>query len=65
LLVPNLLAIDMYIEHPARTLNQLGIHVELFLDCCRQTGGLGKIVSLRAILDGDGHDSLLNFIYNG
>ncbi len=58
-LVPDLLAVYVNVEHAARTFDQLGIHVELLLDRCRQTGGLGEIVSLRAVFDGDRHGILL------
>lgn len=55
MLAPDLLAVDMDIENSARAFDQLGIDAELFLDRSRQTGGLGKIISLRAILDRNGH----------
>ena len=54
-LTPNLFAVDVNVEHAAGALDQLGINAELLLDRSRQTGGLGKIISLRAIFDGDRH----------
>lgn len=52
---PNLLTVDMHVEHAARPLDELGRHVELLLDGFRQTGGAREVVSLRAVLDGDVH----------
>jgi hypothetical protein len=55
-LTPYRLAIHVHIENAAGALDETGINVEGLLDGGRQTGGLGEIVSLRAILDGDGHE---------
>jgi len=45
------LAVDADVEDAAAALDQLGLDAELALDCVRQTGGLGKVVSLAAVLD--------------
>ena len=55
LLVPNLRAIDVYVEDAARPFDQFRLHLELALDRIRQTGGCGEIISLPTILDGDFH----------
>ena len=55
-LVPDLFAVHVNVKHAAHAFDQLGIHAELLLDRGRQTGGLGKIISLRAVLDGDDHE---------
>jgi hypothetical protein len=54
-LVPDLLTIDMDVEHAARSFDQLGVHGVFRLDRFRQTGGLGIVVSLHAVLDADLH----------
>ena len=54
-LAPDLFAVDVNIEHAAGAFDQFGIHAELFLDRSRQTGGLGQVISLRAVLNGDVH----------
>lgn len=59
MLAPDLLPVDVNVEHAAGAFDQLGIHAELFLNRSRQTGGLGKVVSLRAVFDGDGHSVIL------
>ena len=55
LLAPDLLAVHVNIEDAAGAFDELGLDAVGLLDRSRQTGGLGQIVSLRAILDGDGH----------
>jgi hypothetical protein len=52
---PDLCAVHVDVEDAARAFNQLGRNLKLLLDRIRQTGGRGKVVSLRAILDGDIH----------
>lgn len=47
----NLPAVNMNIKDPAATRNQLRFHIELGLNLGRQTGGLGKVISLAAVLD--------------
>ena len=54
-LTPNLFAVDVNVEHAACAFDQLGIHAELLFDRCRQTGGLGEVISLCAVFDGDHH----------
>ena len=55
LLVPDLRAVDVYVEDAARPFDQLRLHLELALDRIRQTGGCGEVVSLPTVLDGDFH----------
>ena len=57
LLAPDLLPIHVYVEHAAGAFDEFSIDAVDLLDRSRQTGGLGQIVSLRAIFDGDGHES--------
>ena len=55
LLAPDLGAVDVYVENSARTLDELGLDLERLLQCIRQTGGSGKVVSLAAVFDADLH----------
>ena len=55
LLAPDLGAVDVDVEDPARTLDQFGLDLERLLQCVRQTGGSGQVVSLAAVLDADLH----------
>ena len=50
-------AIDGDVEHPRIPLDEIGINAELFLDCGRQTGGLGQVASTNAVGDLDVHGS--------
>jgi hypothetical protein len=52
------LSVDLHIEDPSGTGDQLGFDSELLLDRAGQTGGDGIIVSDLAELDGDVHGSL-------
>ena len=55
LLGPDLGAIDVDVEDPARALDELGLDLKRLLQCVRQTGGSGKVVSLAAVFDADFH----------
>ena len=55
LLVPDLRAVDVYVEHAATALDHLGVHAEFSFDRLRQTGGRGVVVSLHAVFDTDVH----------
>lgn len=52
---PDLRAIDVYVEHAPGTFDELGRDAEALFECIRQTGGLGEVVSLAAILDAEFH----------
>ena len=54
-LAPDLQVIDVHIEHPTRSFDQLRADVEFLLDRFRQTGGGGEVVSLSAVFDTDVH----------
>ncbi len=54
-LVPDLFALDVYVEDSARAFDQLGLDPKLLLDRLRQTGGSREVVSLSAVLDRDVH----------
>ena len=58
-LVPYLGAVDVNVEDAARTFDQNRLDVILRLDCVRQTGGSGQVVSLGAVLDADPHGCYL------
>mgnify|MGYP000605792183 CR=1 FL=1 len=47
------LAVSVYVENTAAADNQLRLDPQSFLDCGRQTGGLGKVVSYLAVSDAD------------
>ncbi len=49
------LTVYPYIEDPPSSLDELRIDPGFLLDRGRQTGGLGKVVSLDAVLDADVH----------
>ena len=49
------LAVDFDVEDSPAALDEFGVDVELGLNRVRQTGGLGRIVSLYAILNGNVH----------
>ena len=57
LLTVDQLAIDFDVENAATALDHFDRNAELTLDRVRQTGGLGRVVSLYAILDGNVHCS--------
>ena len=44
--------VNLDIEDAAATLNERRLNPDLLLDCIRQTGGMWKVVSLHAILNG-------------
>jgi hypothetical protein len=52
---PDLTAVHVYVEHAAAAGNELGLDTKLVFERRRQTGGLGVVASLRAILDADLH----------
>jgi hypothetical protein len=54
------LVVDRDLEHPAGSLDELGLDAKLPLDLFRQTGGARIVVSDGAVLDGDvGRHTLL------
>ena len=55
----DLLPVDDDVEDAAAPLDELRIDADLFLDSGRQTGGLGEVASLHAVLDEDLHGCLL------
>ncbi len=55
LLAIDQLAIDFDVEDAPAALDEFGVDVELGLDRIRQTGGLGRVVSLYAIFNGNVH----------
>ena len=54
-LAVNHFAVDCYIKNTAPPFDQLTIDAVFCLDAGRQTGGLGQVVSLDAVLDADFH----------
>ena len=50
-------AVEADIEDPAGALDQFGFYPVFALDCLRQTGGLGQVVSLLTVLDRNVHRS--------
>jgi hypothetical protein len=54
-LAPDLRTVHVDVEDSAGAFDELGAYLKLLLDRIRQTGGRGKVVSLRAVLDGDVH----------
>ena len=54
-LVPDLHAVNVYVEHAAGAFDHLSVYVKLFFDRFRQTGGFGVVVSLYAVFDADVH----------
>jgi len=48
-------AVDLHVEDAAPAFDELGLNVELVFDRFRQTGGLGQVVSISAVSDGDVH----------
>lgn len=54
-LVPDILPVDVDVEHAAGPLDQRRIDTEFCLDRLRQTGGLGQVASLAAVSDGYVH----------
>jgi hypothetical protein len=52
---PDLRSIDVDVEDAARSFDQRRRNRKLLPDRIRQTGGRGKVVSLRAVFDGDFH----------
>ncbi len=57
LLAVDQLAINFDVENAATALDHLDCDAELILDRVRQTGGLGRVVSLYTIFDGNVHCS--------
>ncbi len=55
LLAVDQLAIDFDVEDSPAALDEFGVDVEFGLNRVRQTGGLRRVVSLYAILDGNLH----------
>ena len=55
----NHLAVGLDVENAAGTFDHFSIDSEAFLDRIRQTGGLGVVVSLHAVLDADFHSANL------
>ena len=51
LLAVDQLAVDFDVEDSPAALDEFDGDVEFGLDCIRQTGGLGRVVSLYAILN--------------
>lgn len=49
------LAVELHIENSVTSFDQIGFDLEFLLDSFRQTGGMGQIVSLHAVLDADLH----------
>jgi hypothetical protein len=52
------LAVGLHVEDAAGALDQAGFEAQPLLERGRQTGGLGLVVSLTAIRDGDVHVAL-------
>jgi hypothetical protein len=55
MLAPDFLAVYHDVEDATGPFDEFGAHPDLLLDCIRQTGGIGVVVSLAAIGDSDGH----------
>jgi len=53
------IALDADLKDPLFALDEFSVDADFFLDGGRQTGGLRKIVSLRAVLDRDVQGGLL------
>ena len=53
------IALDADLKDPLFALDEFSVNADFFLDGGRQTGGLRKIVSLRAVLDRDVQGGLL------
>ena len=49
------IAVDDNVKDPARTFDEFGLDAELALDCIRQTGGLGQVVSHATVFNADLH----------
>jgi hypothetical protein len=49
------LVIELYVENPVAPFDQFRFDLEFLLDSFRQTGGMGQVVSLHAVLDADLH----------
>lgn len=60
LLVPDLRAVNVYVEHAAGAFNQFRRNVQCFLQRFRQTGGCGQVVSFATVFDSDIHGSSLH-----
>jgi hypothetical protein len=54
-------AVDLDVEDPTPARDELGFDPVLGLDPARQTGGLGRVVSTRAVGDSDLHASSMPF----
>jgi hypothetical protein len=52
-------AVGSYVKHAAAAGDEFGDNTQRFLDCIRQTGGFGQVVSLRAVGDAHLHADLL------
>ena len=59
-LVPDLRAVDVDVEHAAGSFDHFRGDVEAFLDRVRQTGGCREVVSLHAVFDADVHRRLVS-----
>lgn len=49
------LVVDFNVKDSAAALDERSVYVDCFLDSCRQTGGLWKVVSSAAVFDRDVH----------
>ena len=49
------ITIDDDVKDPARAFDELGLDAEFVLDCVRQTGSRGQVVSHPAVFDADLH----------
>lgn len=60
-------AIDHDLEDSAATFNQANFHFIFIIQIGRQTGGLGSVVSLYAVLDADIHRAIpfLEILHSG
>jgi hypothetical protein len=61
-LAVNELAIGLYVEDSAATLDELDLGVMVLLDRGRQTGGLRFVVSFATVLDADFHEFPPDFL---
>jgi hypothetical protein len=52
-------AVGLDVKNAAAAFDELSLDSELLVDGVRQTGGLGGVVSLHAVFDGDLHRSFL------
>ena len=51
----NKVAVNLYVEHASRAFDHFRFDAQFLLNGLRQTGGLGVVVSLHAVLDGYCH----------